>query len=169
MPAAVRAAGIAAADGKKWDRALVLAEDTARQVPRTLLLPAGWFQPNRVIDLDAGVTETVRLRSMKETTKVLVVDTKLGEAAQLQQALQSDGHDAVLASTAVDGFFWLRASMPDAVLLNAEQAYQQARQAQAQARASRFADAAALFQALGGGWDGMTPEPPPLGRLSDPI
>jgi len=37
-------------------------------------------------------------------------------------------------------------------LLNAEQAYQQAIINLAQAEASRFADTAALFQALGGGW-----------------
>jgi len=37
-------------------------------------------------------------------------------------------------------------------LLNAEQTYQQAVMAKAQALASRYADTAALFQALGGGW-----------------
>jgi NodT family efflux transporter outer membrane factor (OMF) lipoprotein len=37
-------------------------------------------------------------------------------------------------------------------LLQSQQSYQQARLALAQARASRFADTAALFQALGGGW-----------------
>jgi NodT family efflux transporter outer membrane factor (OMF) lipoprotein len=37
-------------------------------------------------------------------------------------------------------------------VLNAEQSYQQARLALVQAEASRFADTAALFQALGGGW-----------------
>jgi NodT family efflux transporter outer membrane factor (OMF) lipoprotein len=37
-------------------------------------------------------------------------------------------------------------------LLNAEQAYQQARINLVQAQAQRYADAAALFQALGGGW-----------------
>ena len=37
-------------------------------------------------------------------------------------------------------------------LLTAEQAYQQTRIALVQAQASRFADTAALFQALGGGW-----------------
>jgi len=37
-------------------------------------------------------------------------------------------------------------------LLNAEQTYQQARINLAQAQANRFADTAALFQALGGGW-----------------
>ncbi|HEV2286789.1 MAG TPA: TolC family protein, partial [Steroidobacteraceae bacterium] len=38
------------------------------------------------------------------------------------------------------------------VLLNAQQAYQQARINLVQAQASRYADTAALFQALGGGW-----------------
>jgi NodT family efflux transporter outer membrane factor (OMF) lipoprotein len=37
-------------------------------------------------------------------------------------------------------------------LLNAEQTYQQSLLAVIQARASRYADTAALFQALGGGW-----------------
>lgn len=37
-------------------------------------------------------------------------------------------------------------------VLNAEQAYQQARLSQIQAEADRFTDTAALFQALGGGW-----------------
>jgi outer membrane protein TolC len=37
-------------------------------------------------------------------------------------------------------------------VLNAEQTYQQATLALVQARASRFADTAALLQALGGGW-----------------
>ena len=38
------------------------------------------------------------------------------------------------------------------VVLNAEQAHQQARIARIQAAAARYADTAALFQALGGGW-----------------
>jgi outer membrane protein TolC len=37
-------------------------------------------------------------------------------------------------------------------LLNAEQTYQQALITLAQAQSNRFADTAALFQALGGGW-----------------
>lgn len=54
------------------------------------------------------------------------------------------------------------------VLLNAEQAYEQTRIALAQARASRYADTAALFQALGGGWwnrkDADTGEQPAAGK-----
>jgi outer membrane protein TolC len=37
-------------------------------------------------------------------------------------------------------------------VLSAEQAYQQSRINLVQARANRYADTAALFQALGGGW-----------------
>ena len=37
-------------------------------------------------------------------------------------------------------------------VLNADQAYQQARLSLVQAEADRFTDTAALFQALGGGW-----------------
>ena len=37
-------------------------------------------------------------------------------------------------------------------VLVAEQSYQQAELALVQARASRYADTAALYQALGGGW-----------------
>jgi outer membrane protein TolC len=37
-------------------------------------------------------------------------------------------------------------------LLNAEQAWQQAQISLVQAQANRYADSAALFQALGGGW-----------------
>ncbi len=45
-------------------------------------------------------------------------------------------------------------------LYNAEQNYEQARIGVVQAEASRFADTAALFQALGGGWWNMAPATP---------
>jgi outer membrane protein TolC len=44
-------------------------------------------------------------------------------------------------------------------LLSAEQAYQQARINLVQAQSNRYADTAALFQALGGGW-GNRPDIP---------
>jgi len=42
-------------------------------------------------------------------------------------------------------------------LLASEQAYQQAELTLVQAQASRYADTAALFQALGGGWENKPP------------
>jgi NodT family efflux transporter outer membrane factor (OMF) lipoprotein len=58
------------------------------------------------------------------------------------------------------------------ILLNAQRSYQQARLAVVQAQAARFADTAALFQALGGGWwnrDDVAPNPhsPELSVLDD--
>ncbi len=55
------------------------------------------------------------------------------------------------------------------ILLNAQRSYQQARLAVVQAQAARYADTAALFQALGGGWwnradvapNPYTPDPDP--------
>ena len=44
-------------------------------------------------------------------------------------------------------------------VLNAEQTYQQAELALVQAQANRYADTAALFQALGGGWWNRPKEP----------
>ena len=61
------------------------------------------------------------------------------------------------------------------VLLNAQRSYQQALLALVQAQAARFADTAALFQALGGGWwnridvapDPYSPEPQIVQAASD--
>jgi outer membrane protein TolC len=44
-------------------------------------------------------------------------------------------------------------------LLNAERSYQQAHVALIQARAARLADTAALYAALGGGWQGEATQP----------
>lgn len=54
-------------------------------------------------------------------------------------------------------------------LLNAQNAAFQSQEAMVQSELTRFNAVVALTQALGGGWDGMTPEPPPLGKLSDPV
>jgi outer membrane protein TolC len=54
-------------------------------------------------------------------------------------------------------------------LLNAQQTYQQALLNTVQAQANRYADTAALFQALGGGWwnrDDPEPQPElPIGAI----
>ena len=47
---------------------------------------------------------------------------------------------------------YLNGSVSLIVLLNAEQTFQQAEIALAQAQANRYSDTAGLFQALGGGW-----------------
>lgn len=55
------------------------------------------------------------------------------------------------------------------ILLNAQRSYQQARLAVVQAQAARYADTAALFQALGGGWWNRTDViPNPLSSEAEP-
>ncbi len=76
-------------------------------------------------------------------------------------ALQQDAEALKTASTAADAakvtLDLTQRQLNDGyaaplALLNAEQAYQQARVALVQAQADRYSDTAALFQALGGGW-----------------
>ena len=67
-------------------------------------------------------------------------------------AAQSAAERAAAASLAASRRQYHVGSISYLALLNAEQAYQQARLALVQAQAARFSDTAALFQALGGGW-----------------
>jgi len=81
--------------------------------------------------------------------------------ADTLEALQADA-SALRAATAADAAAKTTLDLNKAqaaagevgalAVLNAEQAYQQVHIALIQARAARFADTAALYQALGGGW-----------------
>ena len=68
--------------------------------------------------------------------------------------LKAAAHAADAAKTTLDlsQHQWQDGYAGYLVLLSAQQAYQQARINLVQAQASRYADTAALFQALGGGW-----------------
>ena len=78
------------------------------------------------------------LVAIEQDANALKADAAATDAAKasldLARLLYKDGYAAYLA------------------VLNADQAYQQARLAQVQAEADRFTDTVALFQALGGGW-----------------
>jgi NodT family efflux transporter outer membrane factor (OMF) lipoprotein len=78
------------------------------------------------------------LVALEQDANTLKATAKAADAAKtsldLARLQYKDGYTAYLA------------------VLNADQAYQQARLAQVQAEADRFTDTAALFQALGGGW-----------------
>jgi len=76
-------------------------------------------------------------------------------------ALEQDAEGLKAASSAADAAKvtldlsqqqWRDGYASYLTLLSAEQAYQQARIGLVQAQANRYADTAALFQALGGGW-----------------
>ncbi|MBS0212863.1 MAG: efflux transporter outer membrane subunit [Proteobacteria bacterium] len=76
------------------------------------------------------------------------------------QALQAAAHALDAAKTTLDlsRRQYHAGYANDLTLLGAEQSFQQARSGLAQAQASRLADTAALYQALGGGW-WQRPEP----------
>jgi outer membrane protein TolC len=82
-----------------------------------------------------------------------VADT-LAALEQDAAALEAAAHAADAAKVTLDlaQRQWQAGYAGYLALLNAEQAYQQARSGLVQAEANRFADTAALFQALGGGW-----------------
>lgn len=90
-----------------------------------------------------------------------VVLSAFQDVANVLDALQSDANifeaQAAAAQSASDSLDIARkqyqfGASSYLTLLNAQLVYQQTRIALAQARASRYADSAALFQSLGGGW-----------------
>ncbi len=98
--------------------------------------------------------------------------TAFQNVADTLRALQSDA-DAVNAQFAADLAAadsldisrkqYQAGAITYTALLNAEQTYQQTRISLVQAQATRYADTAALFQALGGGWWNRADVPPDNG------
>ena len=87
--------------------------------------------------------------------------TAFQNVADTLAALQQDAEGLKASATAADDAQitldlsqrqWKDGYISYVALLSAEQAYQQARINLVQAQANRYADTAALFQALGGGW-----------------
>jgi NodT family efflux transporter outer membrane factor (OMF) lipoprotein len=87
--------------------------------------------------------------------------TAFQNVADTLNALEQDAEALKAAATAADAAEvtldlarrqWLDGYSGYLALLSAEQAYQQTRIGLVQAQANRYADTAALFQALGGGW-----------------
>src|SRR5262249_15461351 len=107
------------------ERAARAAYDQAAEQYRSTVLTA--FQ-NVADSLVALQQDAAALKSAAEA------DRAAKTSLDLTQRQVKDGYSAYLS------------------LLNAQQAYQQARIGLLEAQASRFADTAALFQALGGGW-----------------
>jgi NodT family efflux transporter outer membrane factor (OMF) lipoprotein len=133
-------------------------------------------------DLAAGVTQpifdagTLRHReraaqaglTQAEEQYRSVVLTAFQNVADTLNALQQDGEALKAAAAAEEAAGITLTQTKNQVeagytsylaLLSAEQAYQQAAIALVQARSNRYADTAALFQALGGGWWNRTEIP----------
>ncbi|HEY6873944.1 MAG TPA: efflux transporter outer membrane subunit [Geobacteraceae bacterium] len=101
----------------------------------------------------AQYRETV-LQSFRDVADVL---RALEMDAQTLKA-EADAEAAARASLDLAGDQFRLGATSYLTLLNAERQHQQAKLALAQARAARYADTAALFKALGGGWWNRPPE-----------
>ena len=64
QPIAARLVGAIAADGNKYDRALLMSADEARKVPESLILAPNSYQPNRAVNLFIDAMRPVKLTSV---------------------------------------------------------------------------------------------------------
>lgn len=156
---------------------------------------AGLFQPGSLIWSMAGsISQTLfdaGTLAHKKRAAVAALDqaaaqyrstvlSALQNVADALRALQSDA-DAVRAQTEAEraAFASLQlareqfklGALDYLTLLNADRTWEQARISLVQSQANRFADTAALFQALGGGWWNRSDVPPPPSRdvLTPPL
>jgi NodT family efflux transporter outer membrane factor (OMF) lipoprotein len=101
-------------------------------------------------DLDRATAEyreavLAALQDVADTLRALEADARTLQADQITETDAQDTLNMTKLQYKVGGVSYL-------TLLNAERVYLQARQSRVQAEAARYADTAALFQALGGGW-----------------
>ncbi len=101
-------------------------------------------------DLDRATAEyreavLAALQDVADTLRALEADARTLQADQITETDAQDTLNMTKLQYKVGGVSYL-------TLLNAERVYLQARQSRMQAEAARYADTAALFQALGGGW-----------------
>jgi len=85
------------------------------------------------------------LQDVADTLRALEADARTLQADLITETDAQDTLNMTKLQYKVGGVSYLQ-------LLNAERVYLQARQSRVQAEAGRYADTAALFQALGGGW-----------------
>jgi NodT family efflux transporter outer membrane factor (OMF) lipoprotein len=85
------------------------------------------------------------LQDVADTLRALEADARTLQADLITETDAQDTLNMTKLQYKVGGVSYL-------TLLNAERVYLQARQNRVQAEAARYADTAALFQALGGGW-----------------
>ena len=115
-------------------------------------------------------TVLVAFQNVADVLRALQLDAATLKAQQRAVRAASDTFDLSRGQYRLGAITYV-------ILLNAERSYQQARLALVQAQAARYADTAALFQALGGGWwnrvdvvpDPLSPEPQIVQAASDTL
>jgi NodT family efflux transporter outer membrane factor (OMF) lipoprotein len=101
-------------------------------------------------DLDRATAEyreavLAALQDVADTLRALEADARTLQADLITETDAQDTLNMTKLQYKVGGVSYL-------TLLNAERTYLEARESRVQAEATRYADTAALFQALGGGW-----------------
>jgi len=119
---------------------------------------------------DAQYRNTVltAFQNVADALKALQLDAATLKAQQRAVRAAADTFELTSAQYRLGAVTYL-------ILLNAQRSYQQALLALVQAQAARYADTAALFQSLGGGWwnrvdvlpDPFSPEPQIVQAASD--
>jgi NodT family efflux transporter outer membrane factor (OMF) lipoprotein len=96
---------------------------------------------------DAQYRQTVlaAFQEVADTLRALQADARLLRAQVEAERAAADSLDIAKKQFQVGGISYVS-------VLNAQRLFLQARQGRVQAQAARYADSAALFQALGGGW-----------------
>jgi NodT family efflux transporter outer membrane factor (OMF) lipoprotein len=113
-------------------------------------------------------TVLAAFQNVADALRALQIDARALQAQQAAARAAADTLDLARDQYKLGAINYL-------TLLNAQRAYQQARLALVQAQAARYADTAALYQALGGGWwnrtdvipDPFTPHPELTQSASD--
>ncbi|HLY51804.1 MAG TPA: efflux transporter outer membrane subunit [Steroidobacteraceae bacterium] len=121
-------------------------------------LTAPIFQGGALLHQERGAKAAYEQAAAQYRSTVLAACQNVADTLA---ALEEDAEELKAAAAAADAARstldlaqrqWQGGYASYLTLLSAEQAYQQSRIALVQAQASRYADTAALFQALGGGW-----------------
>lgn len=63
-PIAAKIHGVIAADGKYYDRALLMSPDEARKTPPSLIMAPASYQPNRKVDIHVDAAQEIRLTAV---------------------------------------------------------------------------------------------------------
>ena len=133
------------------------------------------FAGGRLLAQERGAR--ARYQELAETYEQSVISA-FSDVENALAAVEYDGEQynfANEASTQADLAYHLAelryrtGSVDFQTVLNAQNAAFQAQESLVQSRLARFSAVIGLTQALGGGWDGATPEAPPLSMASQPL
>ncbi len=115
-----------------------------------------------------AVLETYRqtvLNALRDTENALTAVTENGR----QYTLAQEAYEQAEYAYKLAELRYRAGAEPFQTMLTAQNSVFQTQESLVQTGLTRFTAVIGLTQALGGGWDGVTPEPPPMALLSAPL